>query len=138
MFFLHMIGTLALGFYLVLPFLVGKIGSLSSPAAQEGMVAAVQLLNRIAQFALIILLVSGLFLTIGGTYSVVWIIIVLVLFLAISAIGGIMGKPLRLALEALRNNQPINGYIGKMRTFSTLLAVFLILITFLMVYSHII
>ncbi|WP_068496946.1 hypothetical protein [Paenibacillus kribbensis] len=137
MFFLHMIGTLALGFYLVLPFLVGKIGSLS-PAAQEGMVSAVQLLNRIAQFALILLLVSGIFLTIGGPYSVAWIIIVLVLFLAISAIGGIMGKPLRLALEALRNNQPINGYIGKMRTFSTLLAVFLILITFLMVYSHII
>ncbi|WP_025716683.1 hypothetical protein [Paenibacillus sp. 1-18] len=137
MFFLHMIGTLALGFYLVLPFLVGKIGSLS-PAAQEGMVSAVQLLNRIAQFALIILLVSGIFLTIGGPYSVAWIVIVLVLFLAISAIGGIMGKPLRLALEALRNNQPINGYIGKMRTFSTLLAVFLILITFLMVYSHII
>ncbi|MDQ0493602.1 hypothetical protein [Paenibacillus brasilensis] len=137
MFFLHMIGTLALGFYLVLPFLVGKIGSLS-PAAQEGMVSAVQLLNRIAQFALIILLVSGIFLTIGGPYSVKWIVIVFVLFLAISAIGGIMGKPLRLALEALRNNQPINGYIGKMRTFSTLLAVFLILITFLMVYSHII
>ncbi|ASR48272.1 hypothetical protein [Paenibacillus kribbensis] len=137
MFFLHMIGTLALGFYLVLPFLVGKIGSLS-PAAQEGMVSAVQLLNRIAQFALIILLVSGIFLIIGGPYSVAWIIIVFVLFLAISAIGGIMGKPLRLALEALRNNQPINGYIGKMRTFSTLLAVFLILITFLMVYSHII
>ncbi|MEC0180723.1 hypothetical protein P4H61_04325 [Paenibacillus peoriae] len=137
MFFLHMIGTLALGFYLVLPFLVGKIGSLS-PAAQEGMVSAVQLLNRIAQFALIILLVSGIFLIIGGPYSVAWIIIVFVLFLAISAIGGIMGKPLRLALEALRNNQPINGYIGKVRTFSTLLAVFLILITFLMVYSHII
>lgn len=137
MFFLHMIGTLALGFYLVLPFLVGKIGSLS-PATQEGMVSAVQLLNRIAQFALIIPLVSGTFLIIGGTYSVAWIVIVLVLFLAISAIGGIMGKPLRLALEALRNNQPINGYIGKMRTFSTLLAVFLILITFLMVYSHII
>jgi hypothetical protein len=137
MFFLHMIGTLALGFYLVLPFLVGKIGSLS-PAAQEGMVSAVQLLNRIAQFALIILLVSGIFLIIGGPYSVAWIIIVFVLFLAISAIGGIMGKPLRLALEALRNNQPINSYIGKMRAFSTLLAVFLILITFLMVYSHII
>ncbi|WP_226000832.1 hypothetical protein [Paenibacillus sp. BJ-4] len=137
MFFLHMIGTLALGFYLVLPFLVGKIGSLS-PTAQEGMVSAVQLLNRIAQFALIILLVSGIFLTIGGPYSVAWIVIVLVLFLAISAIGGIMGKPLRLALEALPNNQPINGYIGKMRTFSTLLAVFLIMITFLMVYNHII
>lgn len=137
MFFLHMIGTLALGFYLVLPFLVGKIGSLS-PATQEGMVSAVQLLNRIAQFALIILLVSGIFLIIGGTYSVAWIVIVLVLFLAISAIGGIMGKPLRLALEALRNNQPINGYIGKIRTFSTLLAVFLILITFLMVYHRII
>jgi hypothetical protein len=137
MFFIHMIGTLAIGFYLALPFLVGKIESLS-PAVQEGMVSAVQLLNRVAQFALIVLLVSGVFLTVGGQYSVAWIVVVILLFLAISAIGGIMGKPFRLALEALRSNQPINGYIGKMRTFSTLLAVFLILITFFMVYRHII
>lgn len=34
LFFLHMIGTLALGFYLVLPFIIGRAEKLS-PAAKK-------------------------------------------------------------------------------------------------------
>ncbi|KAE8558329.1 hypothetical protein, partial [Paenibacillus polymyxa] len=102
-------------------------------------ISAVQLLNRLAQFALILVLISGIYMIFAWkSYSVAWIVVVLLLFLAISGIAGAMGKPLRLSLEAVRNQQPITQYAGKVRMFSTLLAVFMILITFLMVYSHII
>lgn len=138
MFFIHIIGSLAMGFYLLLPFVVGKIDKLA-PSVQEGTISAVQLLNRLAQFALILVLVSGIYMIFAwGSYTVAWIVVVLLLFLAISGMAGAMGKPLRLSLEAIRNQQPITQYAGKMRMFSTLIAVFLILITFLMVYSHII
>lgn len=138
MFFIHVIGSLAMGFYLLLPFVLGKIDRMT-PAVQEGTLSAVQLLNRLAQFALILVLVSGVYMIVAwNSYSVAWIVVVVLLFLAISGIAGAMGKPLRLSLEAIRNQQPMTQYAGKMRMFSTLLAVFLILITFLMVYSHII
>ncbi|MCC3381579.1 hypothetical protein ACFQ5D_07080 [Paenibacillus farraposensis] len=138
MFFIHVIGSLAMGFYLLLPFVLGKIDRMT-PAVQEGTLSAVQLLNRLAQFALILMLVSGVYMIVAwNSYSVAWIVVVVLLFLAISGIAGAMGKPLRLSLEAIRNQQPMTQYAGKMRMFSTLLAVFLILITFLMVYSHII
>lgn len=138
MFFIHVIGSLAMGFYLLLPFVLGKIDRMT-PAVQEGTLSAVQLLNRLAQFALILMLVSGVYMiVVWNSYSVAWIVVVVLLFLAISGIAGAMGKPLRLSLEAIRNQQPMTQYAGKMRMFSTLLAVFLILITFLMVYSDII
>lgn len=126
------------GFLFIAPLRCGQNRQIGS-SVQEGTISAVQLLNRLAQFALILVLVSGIYMIFPwGSYSVAWIVVVLLLFLAISGIAGAMGKPLRLSLEAIRSQQPITQYAGKMRMFSTLLAVFLILITFLMVYSHII
>lgn len=52
MFFVHILGALALGFYLVLPFVVGKVAGLSLPA-QEGSAAAIRSLNTFAQVGLV-------------------------------------------------------------------------------------
>ncbi|GAA0133701.1 hypothetical protein YSY43_05410 [Paenibacillus sp. YSY-4.3] len=137
MLFLHIIGALALGFYLVLPFVFAAIGKLSL-AAQEGTLSAVKSLNRFAQFGLVIQLLTGGYLVGKGGYSVPWMIVVVVLFLAIGAFGGVMAKPLKLAIESIRENKNITAEAGKLRTLSVLLSVSVILISFLMVFSTII
>ncbi|WP_342555205.1 hypothetical protein [Paenibacillus sp. FSL R7-0652] len=132
MYLLHIVGALAMGFYLILPFVVGKIRTLSLPA-QEGAFASLRSLNKIAQYALVIQLLTGGYLMTKGDYSHIWMAVVVVLLLAIAAIGGIMGKPLRLAAEGVKNNKDVTPYQSKIRMFSTLLAVFLLIMVYLMV-----
>ncbi|MFC3747594.1 hypothetical protein [Paenibacillus sp. GCM10012306] len=137
LFFLHMIGTLALGFYLVLPFILGRAEKLS-PAAKEGTLSAIGGFNRFAQYGLVIQLLTGGYMMTKGEYSVPWMIIVVVLLLAMFALGGIMSKPLRLAAAGMRENRDVSGETGKIRTLSALLTVVLLLMVFFMVYNQII
>ncbi|MBY3622170.1 hypothetical protein HGO21_21825 [Acinetobacter sp. CUI P1] len=137
LFFLHMIGTLALGFYLVLPFIIGRAEKLS-PAAKEGTLSAVTGFNRFAQYGLVIQLLTGGYMMTKGDYSVAWMIIIVVLLLAMFALGGIMGKPLRLAAAGIRENRDVKAETGKLRTLSALLSVSLLLMVFFMVFNDII
>lgn len=137
LFFLHMIGTLALGFYLVLPFIIGRAEKLS-PATKEGTLSAVTGFNRFAQYGLVIQLLTGGYMMTKGDYSVAWMIIIVVLLLAMFALGGIMSKPLRLAAAGIRENRDVKAETGKLRTLSALLSVSLLLMVFFMVFNDII
>lgn len=137
LFFLHMIGTLALGFYLVLPFIIGRAEKLSA-AAKEGTLSAVTGFNRFAQYGLVIQLLTGGYMMTKGDYSVAWMIIIVVLLLAMFALGGIMSKPLRLAAAGIRENRDVKAETGKLRTLSALLSVSLLLMVFFMVFNDII
>ncbi|MBA9087403.1 hypothetical protein FHR92_003888 [Fontibacillus solani] len=137
MMFLHIVGSLALGFYLFLPLVFGKVAKLS-PAAQEGTVSAVKTYNTYAQIGLVIQLLTGGYLMTKGEYTAIWMTVIVVLFLAIGAFSGIMGKPLRQALENIRSNKGIGEVFGKLRTFSTLLSICVLLISFFMVFRSII
>lgn len=135
--FIHILGALSMGFYLVLPVVTSKIAN-SSAEAQSGSIAMIRTLNRIAQFGLIVQLLTGGYLMTKGNYSIAWMVVVFVLFLAIAAIGGIMGKPLRLALADINENKNITSHIGKIRSLSMILAVCLVVISFFMVFRDII
>ncbi|MEC0238789.1 hypothetical protein P4H66_02735 [Paenibacillus dokdonensis] len=137
MLFIHILGAAALGFYLILPFVVGKVTKLSLPA-QEGSAAAIRSLNTYAQIALVIQLLTGGYLMSKGDYSVPWMIVIVILFLAIGAISGIMGKPLRLAMDGIKNKRDISVETGKIRTLSALLAICVLVMLFFMVYRDII
>ncbi|AIQ17168.1 MULTISPECIES: hypothetical protein [Paenibacillus] len=137
LFFLHMIGTLALGFYLVLPFVLGRVQKLSVPA-REGTLSAIGGFNRFAQYGLVIQLLTGGYMMTKGEYSVPWMIVVVVLLLAMFALGGIISKPLRLAAAGMRENRDVSAETGKIRTLSLLLMVALVLMVFFMVYNSII
>lgn len=132
-FLLHMIGTAALGFYLILPFVVGGAQKLS-PAGQEGAVSTIHIANRFAQYGLVVQLLTGGYMMSKGEYSVAWMIIVTVLLLAMFAIGGIMSKPLKQALAGIREKRDIKADISKLRTFSLLLAILLLVMLYFMVY----
>ncbi|SES93933.1 hypothetical protein [Paenibacillus sp. NFR01] len=136
-FFLHMIGTLALGFYLVLPFILGQAEKLSV-SAREGTLNAVGGLNRFAQYGLVLQLLSGGYLLSDGDYSVAWMVVVVVLLLALFAIGGMMGKPLRLASAGMRENRDVSAETSKIRMMSFLLMIVLIVMVFFMVYRRLI
>ncbi|ANY74849.1 hypothetical protein [Paenibacillus ihbetae] len=136
-FFLHMVGTAALGFYLILPFVVGGIQKLSL-AAQEGAVNTVRVANRFAQYGLVLQLLTGGYMMSQGDYSVPWMIIVTLLLLAMFAIGGIMSKPLKSALAGIREKKEVKEETSKLGTLSALLALLLLVMIFFMVYSHII
>ena len=136
-FLVHMIGMLALGFYLVLPFILGRVEKLSAPA-KEGTLSAIGGLNRFAQYGLVIQLITGGYLMSQGEYSVVWMIIVVVLLLALFAIGGIMSKPLRLAAAGIRENRDVSAETNKIRTLSGVLSITLLVMVFFMVYNQIV
>lgn len=135
--FIHILGALSMGFYLFLPVVTSKLAN-GSAEAQSGSIELIRTLNRIAQFGLIVQLLTGGYLMTKGNYSVAWMVVVFVLFLAIAAIGGIMGKPLRLALADINENKNITAHTGKIRSLSMMLAVCLIVISFFMVFRDII
>ncbi|WP_411345829.1 hypothetical protein ACE3MZ_07495 [Paenibacillus sp. WLX1005] len=135
--FLHILGALSTGFYLLLPFIASKLASWDG-SSQSGAIHIIRVLNRIAQFGLIVQLLTGGYLMTKGDYSIAWMTIVVVLLLAIAALGGIMGKPLRLALADIQQSKDIAVYTGKIRSLSVGLAVCLLLMSFFMVYRHLI
>lgn len=137
MIFLHVLGSLALGFYIVLPFVVGRVNSLSLPA-QEGTVSAVRTLNRFGQYGLILQFLTGGYLISKADYSTTWIVVVIVLFLAAGALSGIIGKPLRLAVEGIRAKNEVTDHIGKVRTLSSVLAIVIVVIVYFMVFRFVI
>ncbi|MBO2942500.1 hypothetical protein JJQ72_00660 [Paenibacillus sp. F411] len=130
---LHIIGTAALGFYLILPFIVGSTQKLSA-GAQEGAVNTIRVANRLAQYGLVIQLITGGYMMSQGEYAVIWMIIVTIILLAMFAIAGIMSKPLKGALAGIREKRDVTADIAKLRTFSLILALLLLVMIYFMVY----
>lgn len=131
--FLHIVGSLALGFYLVLPFVVFGLSRLSA-TAREGAVTIIGSLNRFAQYGLILQLLTGIYLVAKGDYSVAWTAIVGVLLLIAGAMSGMLGKPLRLAKQEGANADVYR----KIRSFSSILALSVLVLGFFMVYKRLI
>ncbi|AJY76002.1 hypothetical protein [Paenibacillus beijingensis] len=131
MLFLHVLGAVGMGFYVVLPFLTARASKLAG-GGQEGLAEGLLLGNRIAQYFLIVQLLTGGYLISQEEYSVAWIVIVLVLFLAIAALSGISGKPLKRIISSLRSGQSASASIARVRMFSILILVIYIVLLYLM------
>lgn len=132
-YFVHILGAVSVGYYLLLPFVVSTLMKLAAPA-QEGSIAAVRTFNRIAQYGLIIQLITGGYIMSKGEYAVSWMIVVVVIFVAMLAIGGIMGKSLRLGIAGIQEKRDISAEKNKLRMFSIILAVLLLVMLGVMVY----
>lgn len=135
--FVHILGALSVGFYLLLPFIVSKMSSLSLPA-QEGSAASIRSFNVFAQIGLLVQFLTGGYLMTKGDYSIAWMTVVIVLLVALFAISGMMSKPLKLAIANIKEKKDISAHLGKLRTMSALLAVCLLVMVFFMVYTDII
>jgi hypothetical protein len=135
--FLHILGSVGMGFYLVFPILSAKISSLSKQA-QEGFVQALSTANRFGQILLIIQFLTGGYL-ISKTegLSPAWMAVSIVLIILIGAFTGMVGGPLRRILTGLQANTAVDNDVAKVKLFSLLTAIILIVIVDLMVYPEI-
>jgi hypothetical protein len=134
--FLHAIGAVGLGIYLLLPFLVGRITQLSSEG-QAGFADGLLTANRVAQICLAVQLLTGLYLMTLADYSPLWSTLTLVLFLGIGALGGVMTKPLKAIVTAAKAGESASGHIARVRMFSFLLLALYVAIIFVMEYPQI-
>ncbi|QHT60136.1 hypothetical protein GXP70_09400 [Paenibacillus lycopersici] len=131
MLFLHVVGAAGLGFYIALPFMAGRASKLDGNG-QAGLADGLASANRIAQYFLVLQLLTGGYLMSQADYKVVWMIIVTLLFLAIAAIGGIISKPLKRIAVSIQGGQSASAHIAKVRTLSVvLLIVYLVTIYFM-------
>ncbi|GGG74648.1 hypothetical protein [Paenibacillus radicis (ex Gao et al. 2016)] len=131
MLFLHVLGAVGMGFYVVLPFMVGRASKLNG-GGQGGLADGLVTANRIAQYFLIVQLLTGGYLMSQNDYTVVWMIIVTLLFLAIAAISGIMTKPLKRIVSSIQDGQSATAYIAKARVFSLIVLVLYVVVIYFM------
>lgn len=125
--FLHVLAAILMGFYLMLPFLSARLSALKGQA-QHGFLHVLFSANRAGQLGLVISFLSGGYLAGKGHYSIVWMILAVVLFLALGALTGILGKAMRGALTDESGSQ-IAGKLGKIKSLSSITGIiFLVLI----------
>lgn len=133
--YIHVVSAILMGIYLVLPFLVNQVDKLSSGAAQFGFMSVLFKTNRVGQFASVVSFLTGGYLVSKDDYSVVWMVLAIVLFLAIAALSGIMGKRMRLALSEASGGS-IKAQIGSIKTLSLINGVLFFLIVTLMKFPN--
>ncbi len=92
--FLHALGALTVGFYLLLPFVASRLAGLH-PQSQLGFARVLFNLNRIGQWMLVAQFLTGGYLISQYDKSVPWMIVVIVLFLGIGAMSGMIAGPLK-------------------------------------------
>lgn len=132
MLFLHILGAAGMGFYLVLPFLAARFRNLSTPS-QEGLADGLATASRFAQYALVIQLLTGVYLMMSGnTYTTGWIVLTILLFLAIGATSGMMQKPMRRIAEAARKHENASDAINRVQTLGVITLLLYIAILWIM------
>ena len=131
MLFLHIVGAVAMGIYAILPFVVGRFKKVSG-AAQEGLASGLVGAGRIGQYGLVLQLLTGGYLISQSEYTVGWMIVVLVIFLAMGALSGIMQKPLKTIASSAAAGQDASSSIAKVRTLSVITFVLFLVIIWLM------
>lgn len=131
--FLHLLGAIGMGFYIVLPIMLGRASKLAG-AGQQGLAEGLSVANRIVQYCLIVQLLTGGYLMSQSDYSVIWMIIVIVLFLAIAAISGIMSKPIKQVISSIQAGQSATAHINKARVFSLIVLVLYIIVIYFMTF----
>ncbi len=89
--FLHVLGAVAMGFYLLAPLIVSQLNKLEGEA-KKGILSVMRSLNTYAQYGLVLELLTGIYLFAQDDYSVLWIVLTSVLFVLIGAFGGMMGS----------------------------------------------
>jgi len=129
---LHILGAAGMGFYIVLPIMLGGTSKLAG-TGQGGLASGLLTANRVAQYFLIVQLLTGGYLMSQGEYAVAWMIIVTVLFLAIAAIGGIISKPLKLVVSQIQAGQSATAPINKAKVMSLIILVLYVATIFFMV-----
>ncbi|WP_127572582.1 hypothetical protein [Paenibacillus xylaniclasticus] len=128
---LHVIGATGMGIYLLMPVLIGQTTKLTG-AGQEGLSAGLHSANRIAQYFLVLQLLTGGYMMSQADYTPLWMSLITVVFLAIAAVSGIMGKPLKLIGQSIKEGQSATSHISKARVLSFIVLLLYVVVIILM------
>jgi len=135
--FLHILGSLAVGFYLLLPFVASKLAGMN-PQAQVGYAKGIYGMNRIGQWLLIVQFLTGGYLISKYDFlTVTWMIVVIVLFVVLGAMSGMLAAPLKRIIEhGGEGKAAAANDARKLSSFSGVAALLVLVITILMVYPE--
>lgn len=128
---LHILGAITMGFYFLLPFLIGRSRKLSG-AAQAGYVTALRTANRVGQFGLLFELITGGYLISKYPYTTLWLILALLFLVALGAVTGMLGVRMKKLIEAAESGGNAKPQLESSVVLSTISAVFLLVIVYLM------
>jgi hypothetical protein len=131
--FLHVLGAVGLGFYLILPLLLRNITKLSGQAL-ESYIAGLFGMSRIAQYLLIIQLITGGYLMSMKDYSVAWMISSIGFFLVVAAISGIMNKSMKTTIKDIQAGGNGEAQLSTIRWFSIIVSLSMLIVIYFMVY----
>jgi nitrogen fixation/metabolism regulation signal transduction histidine kinase len=129
--FLHVLGAIAAGYYLIFPLLIKRTGKLSA-AAQEGYVNVLHVMNRIGQYVFIAQLLTGGYLISQKEYDIIWIVVVLAVFVLMAALAGMMGRPLKRMIENIKTGKEIQALKQKVTLFSVIIAISYLILVIMM------
>ncbi|GIP33708.1 hypothetical protein [Paenibacillus sp. J2TS4] len=129
--FLHLLGSIGMGFYLLFPFLLMKKGG-------EGLAQTIgnfYTANRVGQILLIVQFLTGGYMISKFNNSTAWIIVVILLVVVIGGLTGMLGKKLKTVREALSSGKAAaEAGMGEVQTFSWLIALSFLVMVILMSY----
>ncbi len=132
--FLHALGAAAIGFYLLLPFVAARLRKLA-PAAQSGFAGSLQSLNRFGQWLLVVQFLTGGYLISQYELSVLWMVVVIVLLIALGAVSGMLGGPLKRIAGA--SGGAAESDISRTGAFSAIAAALVFVLLILMYFPEI-
>ena len=133
--FLHALGALTVGFYLLFPFLAYRVKGLEPPSL-AGYVRGLGTLNRIGQWLLLVQLVTGGYLIGQYDLSSGWNITVLALMVLLFAVTGMLAGPLkRIAADAGGGKDAAAADASKVTAFGTAAAVLVLALLALMYFT---
>lgn len=131
--FLHVLGAIAAGYYMLLPFFAGRLASYSS-TVQVGFLRGLFLFNRVGQYILIAQFITGGYLISKKPYHVVWIVLVIVIFIIVGALAGMMARPMKRMRADLESGRKEGNHLQKIKVYSWLIAIGVLVLIIMMVF----
>lgn len=129
--FLHVISAVALGYYLLFPFLASRVARADGGKA-AGYAGGLAFFNRIGQYVLIIAFLSGGYLVSKYDYTTLWLVLTIAFVIIMFAMTGMMSRPLKSIASGDGAKAADHG--RKVKLFSAINAISFLAILILMSY----
>ncbi len=131
--FLHVLGAIGLGYYLILPLLMRNITKLTGQAL-ESYLTGLFGTSRIAQYLLVIQLLTGGYMMSMNDYTVAWMISSIGFFLVAAAISGIMNKAMKTTIKDIKAGGSGEAQLSSIRLFSIIVSISMLIVIYFMMY----
>ncbi len=131
--FLHVIGAVALGYYLISPLLLIRAYKLTGTVL-ENVLSGLYATGRVMQFLLIVQLLTGGYLIAKLPYTKLWIVLTIVIFLIVGAVTGILNGKMKKAIQELKRGGTGTSYLQSIKLLSYLSSLSMLAILYIMMY----